>query len=76
MVKRGDLFESVLNAYTIGGTLCTIPVSFQVSTLVGRVSELGEEPGWTMAEMMAYAEQYPEAEIFPYATKDRVLSDC
>ena len=23
-----------------------------------------------------YAEQYPEAEIFPYATKDRVLSDC
>ncbi len=76
VVKRGDLFESVLNAYTIGGTLCTIPVSFQVSTLVGRVSELGEEPGWTMAEMMAYAEQYPEAEIFPHATKDRVLSDC
>ena len=76
VVKRTDLFESVLNAYTIGGTLCTIPVSFQVSTLVGRVSELGEEPGWTMAEMIDYAEQYPEANIFPYATKDRVLSNC
>ena len=76
VLERADLFESVLNAYTIGGTLCAIPSSFSVLTLVGRTSELGEEPGWTMADMVAYAEQYPDADIFPHATKDRVLSNC
>ncbi|MBD5511432.1 MAG: extracellular solute-binding protein [Lachnospiraceae bacterium] len=76
VLKRADLFESVLNAYTISGTLCAIPSSFTVRTLVGRTSELGEKPGWTMADMVAYAEQYPDADIFPHATKDRVLSTC
>lgn len=75
-VKRADLFESVLNAYTISDTLCAIPVSFSVMTLVGRASELGEKAGWTMEEMVAYADRYPDADIFPHATKERVLSNC
>lgn len=76
VIKRADLFESILNAYTIGGTLCAIPVSFYVSTLMGRVSELGEEAGWTMDEMAAYAAQYPDADLFANATKAQVLDTC
>lgn len=75
-IKRSDLFESVLNAYTISNTLCAIPVSFSVATLIGRTSELGEKAGWTMEDMVAYADRYPDASIFPHATKENVLSDC
>lgn len=73
VVSREDLFESVLNAYTKSDILCAIPVSFTVSTLVGRTAEVGEEPGWTIDEMIALAEQYPEAELFSYATNQTVL---
>ncbi len=76
VVKKSDLFEKVLDAYTINGILCTIPDSFTISTLIGRTSELGEEPGWTMEEMIAYADEYPEAVIFPYASRDAVLTYC
>lgn len=72
-VSREDLFESVLNAYTKSDVLCAIPVSFTVSTLVGRTAEVGEEPGWTIDEMIALAEQYPDAELFSYATNQTVL---
>lgn len=72
-VSRADLFESVLNAYTKSDILCAIPVSFTVSTLVGRTAEVGEEPGWTIDEMIALAEQYPDAELFSYATNQTVL---
>lgn len=75
-LKREDMIEPVLNAYTINGKLCTIPVSFYVSTLVGRTAEVGEESGWTMDDMMALAAQYPDATIFNGATRDTLLSYC
>lgn len=73
---REDLFETILNAYTVGDTLCAIPLSFSVQTLAGRASEVGTEPGWTLEEMIAFAEAHPEMLILPYATKLRVLSAC
>lgn len=76
VVKRSDLFEKVLDAYTVNGILCSIPDCFTVSALVGRVSELGEEPGWTMEEMIAYADKYPEARIFPFASRNTILNYC
>lgn len=76
VVGREDLFETVLNAYTVGGTLCAIPTNFGVLTLAGRTSEVGAESGWTLAEMIAFAEAHPETPLLPYATKINVLSAC
>lgn len=76
VTKREDLIEPVLNAYTIDGTLCTIPVTFSVATLVGRTAEVGEESGWTMDDMLALAAQYPDAAIFNSATRDTLLMYC
>lgn len=73
VVKRDDLFESVLDAYTVKDVLCAIPDSFIVMTLVGRTAEIGEETGWTMQDMMAYAKEYPEADILPEASKQTIL---
>lgn len=75
-VGREDLFASVLNAYTMNQTLCAIPAYFMVQTLAGRTSEVGTEAGWTLAEMIAFAEAHPEAQIIPNATKITVFSAC
>lgn len=73
VVKRSDLFEGVLSAYTKSDVLCAIPSSFAVTTMLGRASEVGEEPGWTLDEMIAYAEQYPDSEIFAHAQRQDLL---
>ncbi|MDE6065119.1 MAG: extracellular solute-binding protein, partial [Lachnospiraceae bacterium] len=76
VVQREDLFETILNAYTIDGILCAIPRSFGVQTLAGRTSEVGEESGWTLTEMIAFAEAHPETQLLPDASKLQVLGAC
>lgn len=51
-LEREDLVESVLRCYTIDGVLISIPDSFTIDTLMGRASQLGEEPGWTIEEYL------------------------
>ena len=76
VVNRSDLIGPVLDAYTNSGILCIIPTSFTVSTLVGRTSELGDQIGWTLDEMIAYSEQYPDAMLYTRAYRDAVLRNC
>lgn len=75
-VSRNDLILPVLDAYINNGILCTIPTSFTVSTLLGRTSEVGDRIGWSIDEMIAYAEQYPDASLFAYAGRDTVIQYC
>ncbi len=73
VINRDDLFESVLNAMTIDGVLCSIPSNFNVSALAGRTSELGDREGWTVDELMDYLAQYPDAQWLSYANPNLVL---
>lgn len=59
-LKREDLVESVLKAYTVNDKLIAIPKNFSIETLVGPTSVVGEEMGWTMAEMLETAKNMPE----------------
>lgn len=59
-LKREDLVESVLKAYTINDSLVAIPKSFMIETLVAPTEVVGEEMGWTMAEMLEVAKNMPE----------------
>lgn len=72
-VKRDDFFENILEAFTYDGVLVAIPKSFELTTVCGKASEVGAEPGWTLAEMLAYADQHPDAELFANYTKSRAL---
>ncbi|MDE6063681.1 MAG: extracellular solute-binding protein [Lachnospiraceae bacterium] len=76
VVQREDLFETMLNAYTVDNILCAIPVRATIRSLAGRTSEVGTESGWTLAEMIAFAEAYPETQVLPSATKTSVLNTC
>ncbi len=73
-LKREDLIESVLRAYTCSDVLCSIPTSFSIATLMSASSIVGEEMGWSLDEMLAIADTLPEnAQIMQYATKGTIL---
>lgn len=72
-VAKADYFENILEAYTYDGVLVAIPKSFELMTLVGKASELGEEPGWTVAQMVEYSKKHPDAELISYLTKEYAL---
>ncbi|MDE5950007.1 MAG: extracellular solute-binding protein, partial [Acetatifactor sp.] len=75
-VKREDLLESVLDAYTFGDTLVCIPTGFTISTIMGRTSQLGNRTSWTIKDIMEFADQYPNAKLFNYSSKASMLSTC
>lgn len=73
VLKRDDYFENILTAYTYGDVLVAIPKSFELNTMVGKASDLGTEPGWTVEEMIAYGKEHPNAEILTGLTKDYAI---
>lgn len=73
-ISASDFFPSVLKAYSYNGVLCTIPKLFYLNTLVGKKEDVGEEPGWSLTELMEAAEKMPEgSEIFEYASKEYII---
>lgn len=73
-LKREDLVQSVLQAYTINDTLCAIPTTFSISTLLSASSLVGDEMGWTVDEMLEVVDKMPEdAMIMEYPSKSRIL---
>lgn len=75
-VKREDLVESVLRAYTFEDTLVSIPTAFSISTIMGRTSQLSDRTSWTIRDIMDFAAQHPEAKLFNYSSKTDMLSTC
>lgn len=76
IINSSDLIEPVLNAYITNGILCSIPSTFWIITLTGRTSEVGKKSGWTLDEMIAYANQYPDSELFGNISNSTMLSYC
>ncbi|MCQ2431647.1 MAG: hypothetical protein MJ175_03490 [Clostridia bacterium] len=50
-IDRADLYENILNAMTLDGKLYEIAPSFNVETIVGKSSIVGDNDGWTIEEM-------------------------
>lgn len=60
-ISKEDFVEAVVNAYDMSGKLYTIPRGFEISTLMGKKSLIGEQKGWTVRELIELAEKSPEA---------------
>lgn len=74
-LSREDFVPSVLEAYTLNGSLVCIPNQFYISTLAGRQSQLGDSIGWNIDEFIAFAEANPETDLLDYGnTKSTILS--
>lgn len=74
LLSREDFFESILEAGTKNGKLVCVPKSFQLVTLVGKKSVVGDREGWTMKDLMQLKEQYPDSDILRGGTKTDALS--
>ena len=73
VLNRSDFLENILNVYTVNGALVSIPTFFNMQTVIGSTEKVGTESGWTLDEMIAFANQYPEAEIFNQVSKLEIL---
>lgn len=74
--SQDDFIPNVMDAYAYNGIQLSIPVTFSLRTVIGRASDLGDKDGWTIDEMIAYADSYPDAQIFDYSSKDYILQMC
>lgn len=76
-IRREDYVEKALNAYQKEGQLYCIVPGFMVYTAVGKTSDVGSEPGWTVDDVMALMDARPEGtELFRYCTKSQALRYC
>lgn len=73
ILSKDDFLDSVVEAYTMDGKLVCIPKTFSLTTIAGKSSEVGTEMGWTLDEMIAYAEEHPDSMLFDYASKSIMM---
>ncbi len=72
-LNRADFVENILDAYTFNGALVSIPSYFNMQTVVGSASMVGNKSGWTLEELMTLAEEHPDAELFDRVSKQYIL---
>lgn len=58
--QRDDFFENVLKAMEVNGGLYQITSSFNVATLIGAASVVGDKPGWTYQQLQDALATMPE----------------
>lgn len=76
VLHREDFMENILGGYTIDGKLCCIPSTFLLQAMVGRTSQVGDAAGWTMADVMAMKERYPDSRLLGQSNFEYALDFC
>ncbi len=76
VLNREEYVENILEQYTYNGQLVSIPHSVSLTTLSGNRRRVGEEPGWTLEEMMECAVANPDVELFSITYSQEVLRIC
>lgn len=76
VISREDYIENVLAGYTFDGVLVGIPRTFSIQTVAGSTADLGTEMGWSLEEMIAYADAHPDGNLFNYVTKSSIIYYC
>lgn len=76
-ISRVDFVENVIKAYEVDGKLYSMPLEFSICTLAGKASVAGDRAGWTLDEMIAFADSCPkDTMIFADSSKSGVLRLC
>lgn len=60
-LSREDFFDELLKSATFGGKLAYLPDSFEIRTIVGKRSILGEKEAWTLEDIILLTEEHPQA---------------
>ena len=77
LYERSDFQENIMKACEIDGRLYGFPVFYEIATIFGKRSLLGDRDSWNLSEMYAFADKFVgESQIFTYPTKSNVLILC
>ena len=68
-----DLDERVLQCLRIDGGLYGMSESLSITTMFGRQSEMGEQTGWTVEEMLVWLKEHPGAKAEEGLSKEYIL---
>jgi ABC-type glycerol-3-phosphate transport system substrate-binding protein len=73
----GKILPNIINACTFNDKLVALPNYFSVETLVGKVSDVGTTPGWTVADLKKlYESKDSDTQILWGYTKENVFNMC
>lgn len=76
-INKDDLQENIIEAFKIDGKLYSFPVTYQLNTIMGPRSFLGDRTKWTFEEMVAAVEErLDESTVFEMPTQTGVLEFC
>ena len=67
--------ENVLNASAFNGKLFSVIPSFSVMTVAGKKENVGSKLSWTMENLEALIQKYPEAAVFAGSSKTSMLTN-
>ena len=73
-INVSDYFSNLVECYTFNDALVALPRRFYVQTMAGSSKLLGDIQGWTMKELVEFADRNQGKELFRYATKETMLS--
>lgn len=75
MFRKDDYFTNILEAYKIADKQYVVPVSFRISTYVGKEKLVGEKDNWTVGELSESFNSLGEnAVLFPGDLKTVVFA--
>lgn len=75
-INRSDYLENVLGAYELDEKLYGIVPQFYICTTIGKTAKVGDAQGWTLSEMLDFAESSDAENIFQYGTRDSIFQYC
>lgn len=75
-LKRSDFFENILDTYETNGKMFLLVPEFKISTVAGKISDVGEGMHWTLEDVIKLKESRPEAALFEYESNDLILTYC
>ncbi len=63
-MNMDDYMTNVFEAYSVDGKLYSVVPNFSIQTVVGKASQVGETPGWTLDDLKALMAANPDASVF------------
>lgn len=73
-MNREDYLQNVLDAYSVNGKLYQIAPYFNIYTVVGKTSLVGDTSGWTMEDLNNVMASMPEGtEVFTSEIRESIL---
>ncbi len=74
-INKADYLENILGAYESDGKLYGLIPAFYVSTTMAKASQVGDKTGWTLSEMLEFAEGREE-NLFAYGSRSSIFNYC